>query len=65
VSLQALRSALHSPAPPCVQGAALAACLLNDPDGPLYRPATGGTIARLADAATSALSAPPVPPAAG
>jgi hypothetical protein len=56
-SLRALRHALQS-ASVCVQGAALAACLLNDPNGPLYRPRAGSSIADLANAATAALALP-------
>jgi hypothetical protein len=56
-SLQALRQALQGSSVVCVRGAALAACLLNDPDGPLYQPRADDTIAHLARAATAALSA--------
>ena len=34
----------------------LAACLLNDPQGPLYQPCNGGAIAQLADEASNALA---------
>jgi hypothetical protein len=40
-----------------LQGLALAACLLNDPEGPLYHPCSRGGLAQLADEATSALAA--------
>jgi hypothetical protein len=56
-SLRALRHALQG-ASVCVQGAALAACLLNDPNGPLYHPHADSSIADLADAATAALAVP-------
>ena len=58
-TLQALRQVLTAPGAPCVQGLALAACLLNDHHGPLYDPCTGGDIAQRADVATSALAAQP------
>jgi hypothetical protein len=40
---------------PC-SGMALAACLINDPDGPLYRRRADLQIAELAALATAALS---------
>ena len=54
-SLTALRQALLDPGVPCVRGVALAACLINDPDGPLYRQ-TGADIAQLAESATMTLT---------
>jgi hypothetical protein len=69
--LRALRRALQSSSTGCVQGAALAACLLNDPNGPLYRARAGGSIADLANAATAVIGSateprgtPSGPPAA-
>jgi hypothetical protein len=55
-ALAALRQALKDPGAPCVRGVALAACLINDPDGPLYHQ-TGADIAQLADVATASLTA--------
>ena len=55
-ALLGLRQALEVPGALCAQGVALAACLLNDPCGPLYHPCGGGDIAQLADVATSALA---------
>jgi hypothetical protein len=64
-ALRALRAALHAATSSRVQGIALAACLLNDPDGPLYQAWPDGTIARLADAATSALAVDEQPASPG
>jgi hypothetical protein len=55
--LSALRRALVDVAEPPVRGVALAACLINDPDGPLYRSHDGWAISQLARAATAALMA--------
>jgi hypothetical protein len=52
-----LRQALLTCEAGSVPGLALAACLLNDPQGPLYHPCGQGEIAELADQATSALAA--------
>jgi hypothetical protein len=56
-ALRALRQALTASEAGCLPGLALAACLLNDPQGPLYHPCSGGDIAQLADQATRALNA--------
>jgi hypothetical protein len=55
-SLTALRQALLDAGVPSVRGVALAACLINDPDSPLYRQ-TGADIAQVAESATTALTA--------
>jgi hypothetical protein len=57
--LEALRQALAASTAPAVQPIALAACLINDPNGPLYHAWAGADIAQLADRATDALTAPP------
>jgi hypothetical protein len=56
--LQHLRAALLDPSTPCIQGVALAACLVNDPSGPLYQRQGGAAITRLAEEATAAMTAP-------
>lgn len=56
-ALGALRQALTASQAGCLQGLALAACLLNDSQGPLYHPCSRGGLAQLADEATSALAA--------
>ena len=48
-ALLALRHALAAGEEPCVPGLALASCLLNDLQGPLYRPCPGGDVVQLAD----------------
>ena len=55
-ALEALRHALVDCEAGGVPGLALAACLLNDPQGPLYHPCSRGGIAQLADEARSALA---------
>ena len=62
-SRRALRQVLAYPIVPHVRGLALAACLLNDPDGPLHRRQSAATIVAQADAATAALAPQPGPPA--
>jgi hypothetical protein len=56
-ALAALRQALIASEAPCVRGLALASCLVNDSQGPLYRSCAGGDVAQLADNATGALGA--------
>lgn len=55
-ALLALRQALAAGEEPCVSGLALASCLLNDLQGPLYRPCPGGDVVQLADEARTALA---------
>ncbi len=55
-ALEALRQALQDTAVPSVRGVALAASLINDPDGPLHQRRHEITIAPLAEIATEALS---------
>ncbi|MGH2866084.1 MAG: hypothetical protein ACRDNK_00745 [Solirubrobacteraceae bacterium] len=55
--LEALREALAGPAPADLRGLARAACLINDPTGPLYQSSPPGAIARAAEKATAALLA--------
>jgi hypothetical protein len=56
-ALGALRRALTTCETPCVRGLALASCLLNDFQGPLYRSCARGDVAQLADEATGVLAA--------
>jgi hypothetical protein len=56
-ALLALQRALAAAEGPCVPGLALASCLLNDLQGPLYQPCPGGDLAQLADEARTALAA--------
>jgi hypothetical protein len=56
-ALGALRQALIAPEASCVRGLALASCLVNDSQGPLYRSCTGRDVAQLANDATGALAA--------
>jgi hypothetical protein len=56
-ALGALRQALTACDAGCLPGLALAACLLNDSEGPLYHSCSRGDIALLADEATRALAA--------
>jgi hypothetical protein len=58
-TLEALREALSGSAPADLRGVALAACLINDPTGPLYHRFPPGTIARAAEQATAALLSRP------
>ena len=62
-ALGALRQALAAPGVPCVQGIALAACLIHDPGGPLYHACASGDIGQLARQATVTLTAAPPSPA--
>ena len=55
-ALEALRQALQDPAVPSVQGIALAACLINDPDGPLYQRQHEVVITQLAEVTLAALT---------
>jgi len=55
-ALEALRRALQDPAVPSVQGVALAACLINDPGGPLYQRQHDNPIADLAEVTIAALT---------
>ena len=55
-ALGGLREALLACEADGLPGLALAACLLNDLQGPLYHPCSRGEIARLADEARSALA---------
>lgn len=54
--LSALRQALLESDPPTVLGAAIASCLLNDPQSPVRHPYPGHAIAELATAAIAALA---------
>lgn len=56
LQLSALRQALLESEPPSVRGAAIASCLLNDPQSPLRHADTGQTIIELATAAIAALA---------
>lgn len=53
-----LARALQSDGDAAVRGVALAACLINDPRGPLYHRGVGDEISVLAQAATAALCLP-------
>ena len=55
--LRRLAGALRTPGVPPVRGVALAACLINDPTGPLYDRSRCHRISSLADEATAELSA--------
>jgi hypothetical protein len=55
--LRRLAHALRAPGVPPVRGVALAACLINDPTGPLYDRSRRHRIPSLADDATAVLSA--------
>jgi hypothetical protein len=57
-SLRRLAGVLTAQRQPPVRGVALAACLINDPTGPLYDRPRCHRIAPLADEATTALMAP-------
>lgn len=58
-ALLALRQMLAAGEELCVPGLALASCLLNDSQGPLYQPCPGGDLAQLAHEARTALAAHP------
>jgi hypothetical protein len=55
-ALGGLREALLAGDADGLPGLALAACMLKDPQGPLYHPCSRGEIAQLADEARSALA---------
>ena len=60
-SLRRLATALQTCEDPPIRGVALAACLINDPAGPLYDPGLSPQISTLARDATEVLTgAPPV-----
>ena len=54
-SLEALHQALQDPAVPSVQGVALAACLINDPHGPVYQRRHDIAVADLVEVTIAAL----------
>lgn len=54
--LDALRRSLLACERPSLRGAALASCLLSDPQGPVYSASPGPTVAQLAQAAAGALT---------
>lgn len=54
--LGSLRQALLEREPLALRGAALASCLLSDPQSALYRARPGPTVAQFASAATAALA---------
>ncbi len=58
-ALTELATALQTPAVPAVRGVALAACLINDPEGPLYQRSRSSEIPTLAQGATALLRAGP------
>jgi hypothetical protein len=60
--LSSLRRALLESQPPTLRGAALASCLLSDPQSPLYHACPGPTVAQLATAATAGLTPTNEPP---
>lgn len=64
-ALERLGRALQACDDPPVRGVALASCLINDPDGPLYCRATSHTIAALAGEATAVLSLASTPTTRG
>jgi hypothetical protein len=58
-ALVALAGALRAPPVPPVRGAALAACLMNDTDGPLYQRARCGEISAVATDAAAMIGCAP------
>ncbi len=60
-SLRGLATALGTREDPPIRGVALAACLINDPAGPLYDRGTCDRISLLAREATAALEGDPPP----
>lgn len=54
-ALDLLAAALTADPAPAVRGVALAACLINDPHGPLYQAAAGADISALAGDANAQL----------
>ena len=61
-ALDALAGALRDATAPAVRGVALAACLINDPHGPLHQPSAAAGITALAADATSHLAPPAADP---